>query len=135
MGRPPSDVEKLPAYVTGLTDRHGKRRYRFRRGGFTAYLKEHPGTRSNPSREYKALLAGKRAANDRVRALPGTVNELIQRYYGSAAFNSVAADTRRVSRGILEHFRAEHGNKRVATRKFQHVEAIFASQEPEARRT
>ena len=33
--------------------------------------------------------------------------------------------TRRVSRGILEHFRAEHGSKRVATLKFQHVEAIL----------
>jgi hypothetical protein len=56
MGRRSSDVEKLPEHVTAYKDRHGKRRYRYRKTG------SRPTTsriilarRSNPSDEYKRV--------------------------------------------------------------------------------
>ena len=60
MGRG-SSVERLPQYVSAFTDRHGKRRYRFRKRGVSVYLKEHPGTPKHPSAEYKLLLEGARS--------------------------------------------------------------------------
>lgn len=126
MGRRSSDVETLPRYVSGFKDRHGKRRYVYRRTGQKAvYLKEHPGTPKHPSAEYKTLLAGLQPANDAKRATPGTVDELVQRFYASAAFNSAGEDKRRANRCLLDAFCRDHGSKRITTLKFQHVEAIL----------
>jgi integrase len=126
MGRRSSDVEKLPQYVSGFNDRHGKRRYFFRRKGQKpTYFKGHPGTRKHPSAEYKMIASGEVAANDARRAKPGTIDDLIYRYYGSSAFNGAGDDKRAANRGIIEAFRREHGAKGVATLKFQHVEAIL----------
>ena len=124
MGRG-SSVERLPQYVSAFTDRHGKRRYRFRKRGVSVYLKEHPGTPKHPSAEYKLLLEGGAVANDRRRASPGTVDDLIQRFYGSADFNSAEERTRAKNRAILEDFRRQHGSKLVAGLRFNHVEAIL----------
>jgi integrase len=48
------------------------------------------------------------------RALPGTVNALVVAYLASATFASLAPETRRTRRNILERFRVEHGDKRLA---------------------
>ena len=126
MGRG-SSVERLPQYVSAFTDRHGKRRYRFRKRGVSLYLREHPGTPKHPSAEYKLLLEGRVVANDRRRASPGTVDDLIQRFYGSADFNSAGERTRAKNRAILEDFRRQHGSKSVAGLRFNHVEAILVA--------
>lgn len=57
-GRRTRNSEKLPPNVSAFTDRHGKRRYRFRKTGMKAYMfKAHPGTPKHPSPEYKRLLS------------------------------------------------------------------------------
>ncbi len=49
------------------------------------------------------------------RTLPGTVNAALVGYYQSAAFTKGIADSTRTSRrAILEKFRLDHGDKRIA---------------------
>jgi integrase len=126
MGRR-SGIEKLPQYVSAFNDRHGKRRYRFRKDGVSVYLKDHPGTPKNPSAEYKLLLAGGAIANDTRRTAPGSIDDLIIRFYGSGDFNSAGDSTRAKNRAILEDFRSQHGSKRAGTIKFYHVEAMLVA--------
>lgn len=128
MGRRSSDLEKLPEHVTAYKDRHGKRRYRFRKSGAKTYhFKGHPGTPKHPSEEYKQVLAGRVPANDIRRAKVGTIDDLVVRWYGSADFNSAADRTKAKNRSIIEDFRSKHGSKTVAGLRFNHVEAILVA--------
>jgi integrase len=47
-------------------------------------------------------------------------------YFSSVAFQSLATETRRTRRNILERFRAEHGDKRSALLRREHVNVMFA---------
>lgn len=115
----------LPANVSSFVDRHGKERFRYRKAGLPVYyFKLHPGTKKNPSAEYKALIARK-GAPETPRAEPGTIDDLLSRYYGSTGFRKAGEVTRQKNRATLEEFRAAHGTKRVASIQFQHVEAIL----------
>src|SRR5258708_6208098 len=58
------------------------------------------------------------------RTKPGTVTAAVAGYFGSLAFASLAAGTRRTRRQILERFRAEHGEKGIATLGRAHVERM-----------
>lgn len=128
MGRRSKDVERLPDNVSAYTTRHGKRRYRFRKTGMKTYFfKEHPGTPKNPSKEYLRVAAGQVAANDTRRAPPGTIDDLIDRYYSTTAFTNPSEVTQSKVRSRLERFRAQHGKKRVASLRFNHVEAILGA--------
>jgi hypothetical protein len=48
------------------------------------------------------------------RTKPGIINALVVSYFNSMAFQSLAPETKRTRRNILERFRAEHGDKRAA---------------------
>lgn len=129
MGRRPSGpVEHLPQFTSSFVDRHGRRRYYFRRtGGAKIYLKDHPGSPRRPSLEYKALLAGHRPANDQQRAVPGSIRDLVNRYYSTTTFTAPGAVTQEKVRARLETFCAAHGKKTVANLRFNHVEAILSA--------
>lgn len=128
MGRRPSDVEKLPAGVTAYSDRHGKRRYRYRKHGRTLHtFKQHPGTPKHPSAEYKAIAAGQKPANDAQRAPPGTIRDLINRYYSTTTFTSPGDVTQEKVRARLEDFCKAHGAKRATMVRFNHIEAILSA--------
>jgi site-specific recombinase XerD len=45
-------------------------------------------------------------------------------YFGSATFANLAESTHRTRRQILERFRAEHGDKAIATLRKTHVERM-----------
>ncbi len=60
------------------------------------------------------------------RTKPGTINALVVSYFNSMAFQAFAPETRRTRRNILERFRAEHGDKRSALLKREHVNVMFA---------
>lgn len=125
---PVKNRRRLPANVTSFIDRHGKERFRYRKTGRSPYyFKEHPGTPQRPSVEYLALVAGTIAANDGPRAKPGTIDDLINRFYGSAGWVGAGESTKYVRRSILEAFRAQHGGKRVAAVTFEHIEAILVA--------
>ena len=55
------------------------------------------------------------------RTLPGTINALVVTYYKSDEWHALAADTQKTRRRIIERFRAQHGDKRVALLQREHI--------------
>ena len=64
----------------------------------------------------------------------GTVGAAIASYYTHNSFRALADGTRGMRRAILERFRAEHGDKRLATMQRQHVAAMLGGKKPFAAR-
>jgi hypothetical protein len=96
-------------------DRHGKRRVRFRKSGFTTYLTGLPYS-DDFMRQYYAALDGVKAQTGNVsiqRTKPGTVNALAVAYYQSPDFRSLADSTKDHRRGVIDRFRSEHGDKPI----------------------
>lgn len=115
--------EKLPANVSSFVDRHGKRRYRWRKSGRSAYLSAHPN--SAEGQEELARLVTNLDARTEPRAAHGTVAWLAARYFTSPAFGG-SERTKRVTRLILDKFVEEYGTYRIADFRFDHIETILA---------
>ena len=119
----------LPKHCSWNTDRHGKRRVRFRKGGFTTYLAGIPW-----SEEFMRQYA---AAQDRLKAQagnigaertkPGSVNALCVSYYRSPEFRGLKTSTQVLRRNIIERFRSAHGNKPVAQLERKHIKDIIGA--------
>ncbi len=121
----PSLMRRPPKYVHGFVDRHGKSRFYFRRPGFKSVPL--PGLPWSPDfmAAYEAALAdAPRIEIGASRMKPGTVAAAVAGYFGSLAFAGLAETTRRTRRQILERFRAEHGDKGIATLARAHVERM-----------
>lgn len=118
----------LPEFVSEFKDRHGKVRVRFRRKGHkTYYFKAQFGTEDFRS-EYRACLDGVAAPAIEVaadRRIPGSIGDLLIRYYKSPAWQSPQEVTRHKNHLILERFRAEHGHRMVRELRPEHLDAIF----------
>lgn len=116
---------KLPPYVHAFTDRHGKSRYYLRRPGFKRIPL--PGLPWSP--EFMAAhsggmagdIAGGQLAPGENRTRPGTISALIVAYFNSAQFKSLSRSTQTTYRGIVERFRIDHGDKRVALLERDHI--------------
>jgi integrase len=123
---------KLPKYVSAFFDRHGKERYRYRKGAISRSL---PGPYNSP--EFKEALKAAQKAEPipklEKRSGAGTVNDLVARYYASAAFQKPGAARQKVARGILESFRSEFGNDMVSGFRFDHIEAILLARSAKRR--
>src|SRR5262249_48100594 len=106
----------LPKHCSWNEDRHGKRRIRFRKGGFTSYLIGTPWSEGF-MRQYAAALDGVKSQTTNIgagRTVAGTVNALVAVYldpHSSSPFKTGAAETQRTRRNILENFRKAHGDK------------------------
>jgi integrase len=101
---------KKPQFVSRFTDRHGKVRYRFRRKGYPAhYFKAPFGTKAF-EREYAACLEQEKPAIGAGRIIPGSVSDVIARYYSDSAFLDLKPATQTVYRGVLERFRNSFGD-------------------------
>jgi len=126
----------LPKFCCWAVDRHGKRRVRFRKGGFSAYLTGTPWTPAFMERYGQALEGVTvQAANiGASRTLPGSVNALVVSYYKSPDFRGLKASTATVRRNIIESFRREHGDKPVARLRHEHIKNIIGakSETPQA---
>lgn len=119
---------RLPKYVSEFRDRHGKIRVRFRRKGQKDYYFRSLPWSADFMQEYQACLDGTAAPAIEVgrdRTKPGTFNALIAAYYGSPEFKGLRPSTQTTYRGIIERFREQHGNKRVATIERKHIKAII----------
>lgn len=128
---------KLPRYVQGFLDRHGRPRHYLRRPGHKRVRL--PGIPWTPEfmAAYEAALAGKPEPVEisARRTLPGTINSLIVAYYKSDAFlKALAPETQRMRRNILERFRAEHGDKRVVALEHRHVIRLLEERKPHAQK-
>jgi len=122
-------TKMLLKYVHEFKDRHGKTRRYVRRRGFKPIPL--PGLPGSPEfmKAYSEAVDPKTAPRleagaDRVKA--GTVADLIARYYRSAGFLGLSQGGKTVYRGVLERFKAEHGDKRVAMLKREHVKDLLA---------
>jgi integrase len=114
-------------YVNAFRDRHGRLRHYFRRpGSKSVALPGLPGS-VEFMEAYQAALAGETAPRMEIgasRTKPGTIAALTVVYFNSLAFHSLAPETKRTRRNILERFRTEHGDKRVALLQRTHIEKM-----------
>lgn len=115
---------KLDPFTTLFVDRHGKERCRFRKGPFSCYL-PHPSTRDYRA-AYNAALEGLKL-NPEHRARPGTVDDLVTRFYASSQFRRASANWKGLVRATLEPFRLEFRDDLVRNFRFDHIEAILAA--------
>jgi hypothetical protein len=119
-------MRRLPKFVHGFIDRHGKPRFYFRRAGHKKLPL--PGLPWSP--EFMAAYQESIEGAPRVqiganRSKTGTVAAAVAGYIGSASFVMGLADsTRRTRRRILERFREQHGDKGIATLGKVHVERM-----------
>jgi len=108
----------LPRYCCWAVDRHGKRRVRFRRDGFSTYLGGVPWSPSFMEKYGTALAGVKAQASDigASRTIAGTVNALVAAYLdprGSSRFKTFASETQRTRKNILERFREGYGDRPI----------------------
>ncbi|MEM1051943.1 MAG: hypothetical protein AAGI28_07605 [Pseudomonadota bacterium] len=104
-------MKKTPEYVSSFRDRHGKVRYRFRRKGYPSHDCKAPFGKKDFEREYAALFNAEKPAIDKGRIRPGTVSDVIARYYSDTAFLDLRPTTQQVYRGFLERFRGKCGDE------------------------
>lgn len=118
----------LPDNVTEYRDRHGKLRYRFRKSGLPVYhFKSQPGTEAFRE-EYRAACSASKPPIAVQRAAPGTIADLIVKFYQSPAWKgNMKPSSQATYRNILERFRTKHGDKTVANIKAVHLDAILGA--------
>jgi integrase len=118
---------RLPRYVHGFVDRHGKPRFYFRRPGFeTKALHGLPFSAEFMS-DYEAALAGQPPPVGANRAPPGSMWALALSYFTSPEFRTLRPSTQRAYRGIIERLCKEHGDKRAADMRRDHVVKLMAA--------
>src|SRR5262245_39239824 len=124
---------KLPKFVQGFVDRHGRPRFYFRRRGH----KRMPLPGSPWSPEFMAAHANAmevkpvlQFGSDRVVAR--SIRALAIAYYDSAAFKGLKPITQGVYRNIIDRFCREtdedgqpFGDKSAVTIKAQHIEKLM----------
>jgi integrase len=114
-------------YVQQFVDRRRPRWYFRRRGCKRVAL---PGSPGSPEfmQAYEAARAGepKPIAIGERRIRPGTVDDLVAKYFASAAFLGLPSEaTKTTYRGIIEGFRREHGGKRLAHLRTEDIEYLL----------
>ena len=95
-------MHRLPKYVHGFIDRHGKPRFYFRRSGFNKVPL--PGLPWAPEFmiAYEQALAGQPVHVSSVRVKPGSMRALAMSYFQSPDFHSMQSRTQRIYRNIIE---------------------------------
>ena len=119
----------LPKYCSWNTDRHDKRRVRFRKDGFSSYLTGTPWS-EDFMREYAVALDGvtAQAANvGAARTRAGSFDALCVSYYRSHDFLNLKDITKADRRGIIESFRRLYGDLPVDKLKRKNVKDIVAA--------
>lgn len=123
-------------YVHQYRDQHGTVKRYFRRPGFKKVrLPSDPGSPEFMA-AYHAAMSGhtiERQPSLRQSA-PGTVSAAITAYYLDNSFLAFAPGTRKMRRAILERFRAEDGDKRLAMMEQKHVAQRLGRLKPFAAR-
>jgi hypothetical protein len=124
---------KLPRYVHGFVDRHGKARFYFRRPGFAR--SPLPGVPWSPEfmGAYQRAISQRpvlRVGSDQV--VPRSIRALAINYYDSAAFKALKPITQGVYRNIIERFCRDtdkdgqpYGDKSAVTLKAHNVEKLM----------
>jgi hypothetical protein len=103
-------------FVQAFVDRHGKPRWYFRRKGHKRVpLPGMPGSPDFMAAYERAIAGAAQSAIGDKHIKPGTIDDLVARYFASAAFVGLPSEaTRATYRGIIEGIRKEHGSKRLS---------------------
>ena len=118
-------------YVHEYRDVRGKPRRYFRRPGFKQItLPGLPGSTEFMAAYEQALAGLPRREIGADRTMPGTVNAAIVGYYQCLAFRGLAPSTQARRRAILERFRNEHGDKRIATLPQEFIRRVLDRMKP-----
>lgn len=121
----------MPQFVSSFFDRHGKERFRFRRKGFQSrYFKSSIGTEAFRE-EYVSFNSAEAASSAIVgsgssRNAPGTIGDLLQRYFQTPSRLGPSSGTQTKVRRILERFGEGREERRVRDVRFEHIDAILA---------
>lgn len=117
----------MPDYCTLVTDRHKKKRVRFRAKGVDTYL-PYPPLGPEFEKAYAAALAGItewRANIGASKTRPGSFDALAVSYYRSPDFQGLRDSTKQTYRRIIENFRESHGKRMMRDLRREHVKAII----------
>jgi integrase len=118
-------------YVHEYKDCRGKLRRYFRRPGFKQIaLPGLPGCAEFMAAYERALAGLPRKQIGADRTQPGTLNAAIVGYYQCLAFRELAPSTQARRRAILERFRSEHGDKRIATLPQEFIRRVLDQMKP-----
>jgi integrase len=119
-------MTKIRLRYINVVRKGGRAYYYFRRPGFERVpLPGVPGS-SEFMDSYGAALDGARKMEiGASRTVPGTVSAAIAAFYKSNKFTKNRAITQATDRNILEAFRGEHGDKRIALMERRHVLAAI----------
>jgi integrase len=128
---------KLPKFTHAYVNRHGKACFYLRRPGHKKVRL--PGLPWTPefmaAREAALQGDGGKVEIGASRTVAGTVSAALVGYYQSSTFgNGVAASTRQNRRAILEAFRSQHGDKRIALMHATALQTIVNGKTPAAQR-
>jgi hypothetical protein len=126
---------KHPKYTHGFVDHTGKPRFYLRIPGRKRVplpgLPWSPEFMESRERALKEDWLAPELGASRTRA--GTVNAAIVSYYQSSAFtDGLALSSQRMRRNILERFREEHGEKRIALIHKKALQTIVNKKSPAA---
>ena len=121
----PRVMRRLPKYVHGFVDRHGKPRFYFRRPGFESVPLQ--GLPYSPEFmcAYETALAGQ-PRPPATRAAPGTMAALALSYFGSPQFSALRSSSQYVYRRTIERLGKDHGDKRAADLRRDHVVKLMS---------
>ncbi|MCH2069149.1 MAG: hypothetical protein MK208_18075 [Shimia sp.] len=117
-------VKKQFPGTSSYLDRHGKRRWRYRKKGLSVELGTNYASKDFLRRYEDAVSDVERPKSER-RVLKHSFYSLSEKYYQSSAYEKLAASTRKKYRRTLESFLAEYGEKSAATIKLRHVRKIL----------
>jgi integrase len=117
---------KLPRYIHAFLDRHGKPRFYYRRAGFET--KPLRGIPYSPEfmADYHAAVADQPLPVGLGRARPGTMLALALSYFTSPGFRTLRLSTQRAYRWTIDRLCRDHGDKRAADLRREHVVKLMA---------
>src|SRR6516225_7510775 len=121
----PRVMRRLPKFVHGFIDRHGKPRFYFRRPGFESVPLQGLPYSAEFMRAYDAALAGQ-PRPPATRAGPGTMAALALSYFGSPQFNALRSSSQYVHRRTIERFGKDHGDRRAADLRRDHIVKLMS---------
>ena len=123
----PRVMRRLPKFVHGFIDRHGKPRFYFRRPGFESRALHGLPYSAEFMSDYEGALAGQPRPVGADRARPGTMWALALSYFASPEFRTLRQSTQQAYRLTIERLCKEHGDKRVADRRREHIVRLMAA--------
>lgn len=115
----------LPDNVTEYKDRHGKKRYRFRKAGLPTYSFRHaPGTKEFLAELHAAQSAEK--PEPQPRFARGTVNAVIAALYATPKWRAMKPSSRKTYTSIIERFRVRNGDRMITSITAAHIDRKLA---------